>query len=301
MTIRLRFNMSGVLLGVLAATLAVRALARAGNAGRVPGERLVHGLGPEVGPLAGSLAHELNQPLTAITSNAQAARQYLTKEPLDIAEMVSTLNDIVSDASRASEIVRSVRALVLGHAPAPVLFQVDDVVREVIGRVGDNADGRGVELHRQVPRGLPAAVGDPLEIQLVLFNLLLNAIEAVESVRPRGERRIFIRVERQDDELVLAVRDNGCGVEAGNLQRIFEPFVSSKPKNMGLGLSFSRALAERNGGRLRAIRNEGAPGMTFELRLRMDRAEAPVRALHRVSGVGPRAVVSALAPNRRTS
>ena len=301
MTIRDRLHVPRVLLGLLVAALAGRALLRARNAGRAPRERVVPGLGPEVGPLAGSLAHELNQPLTAITSNAQAARQYLTKEPLDIAEMMETLDDIVSDASRASEIVRSVRALILGHAPASVQFQVDGVIREVIGRVGDNADARGVELHRQVPRGLPAAVGDPLEIQLVLFNLLLNAIEAVEPVRPRGERRIFIRVEAQDDELVVAVRDNGCGVEAGNLQRIFEPFVSSKPKNMGLGLSFSRALAERNGCRLRAVRNEDDVGMTFELRLRMDRAASSVRALHPVSGVGPRPVVSALAPNRRIS
>ena len=228
---------------------------------------------PGMNELAGSLAHELNQPLTAITSNAQAVREYLSSGPCDMAEVREILDDIVSDASRASEIVRRVRALILGEAPTSIQFDVHEVVEQALGLVEANARARGVSISHHVRGPLPRAIGDPMEIQLVLLNLLINALDAVESVRASGERTVTMLAQERDGTIAISVRDNGCGVEPGQLDRIFQPFYSSKPKGMGLGLSFSRALVERNGGRLKASRNSDA-GMTFELSLRTE-ASAP--------------------------
>ncbi|WP_019447318.1 ATP-binding protein [Cupriavidus sp. BIS7] len=231
---------------------------------------------PGMNELAGSLAHELNQPLTAITSNAQAVREYLTSGPCDMAEVREILDDIVSDASRASEIVRRVRALILGEAPTSVQFNVDEVVEQALELVGANARARGVAVSREVEGPLPRAIGDPMEIQLVLLNLLINALDAVESVRAGGERKVSILAQERDGTIEVLVRDNGCGVDPGQLERIFQPFYSSKPKGMGLGLSFSRALVERNGGRLKASRNSDL-GMTFELTLRTEASAQHLR------------------------
>ncbi|KAI3590906.1 Two-component system sensor histidine kinase/response regulator hybrid [Cupriavidus sp. U2] len=224
---------------------------------------------PGMVELAGSLAHELNQPLTAITSNAQAAREYLMSGTPDQGEIRDILDDIVSDASRASDIVKGVRALIRGEAPHLVPFQIGDVIARALDLVRDEARTREVTVDGTADRALPRAVGDPMEIQLVLLNLLVNALDAVEAAHARGARKVSVGACAQDGVLKLTVRDNGCGVAEGDLDKIFRPFFSSKPKGMGLGLSFSRALMERNGGRLRAIRNSDR-GMTFECLLRTE-------------------------------
>lgn len=218
---------------------------------------------PGMAELAGSLAHELNQPLTAITSNAQAAREYLSSGTPDPTEMREILDDIVSDASRASDIVRGVRALIRGEAPSPVPMQVREVIAQAIAAVQDRADARHTSLQAMADEGLPGVVADPVEIQLVLVNLLVNALDAVELSRPGGEGRVSVIACVRDDTVRVLVRDNGDGVAEGDLHRIFRPFYSSKPSGMGLGLSFSRALMERNGGALQATRNSHG-GMTFE-------------------------------------
>ncbi len=238
---------------------------------------------PGMVELAGSLAHELNQPLTAITSNAQAAREYLMSGTPDQTEIREILDDIVSDASRASDIVKGVRALIRGEAPHLVPFQIGDVIVRALELVRDEARAREVTVDGEADGQLPRAVGDPMEIQLVLLNLLVNALDAVEAAHARGARKVSVAASAQDGVLKLTVRDNGCGVAEGDLDKIFRPFFSSKPKGMGLGLSFSRALMERNGGRLRAIRNSDN-GMTFECLLRTEDS-ASATAHHRAPAV----------------
>lgn len=225
---------------------------------------LAHAL-PQSGiaELAGSLAHELNQPLTAITSNAHAAREFLASSTFNKEMLKEIVDDMVDDASRASDIVRGVRALILGEAPRMVPFSVADVVDQALDLARANASARSVVVKRDIEDGLPRAVGDPVEIRLVLLNLLVNALDAVASGRSRHDRFITVRVRAADRALRIAVQDNGAGVAADDLEKIFRPFYSSKPKGMGLGLSLSRALMERNGGHIEAIRNSGG-GMTFE-------------------------------------
>lgn len=253
---------------------------RRGDALRVVDTSPLSGIASRPGmvELAGSLAHELNQPLTAITSNAQAAREYLMSGTPAQGEIREILDDIVSDASRASDIVKGVRALIRGEAPHLVPFHIGDVIARALELVHDEARARGVAVQGAAAQALPRAMGDPMEIQLVLLNLLVNALDAVETVQAEDTRHVSVTAFAHDGQLRLAVRDNGCGVAEGDLDRIFRPFFSSKPKGMGLGLSFSRALMERNGGRLRAIRNSDR-GMTFECLLR---SETSATAQHHV-------------------
>ncbi|RZT36804.1 sensor histidine kinase [Cupriavidus agavae] len=269
-----------LLLAGASVTLAFAALPRAANRRR-PAERLRMvessplcdaARRPGMVELAGSLAHELNQPLTAITSNAQAAREYLVSGAAAQDEIREILDDIVADASRASDIVQGVRALIRGEAPRLVPFSIGDVVDRALELVRDRARAGGVTLLGATDPALPRAVADPMEIQLVLLNLLVNALDAVQGLRPDAARQVTVSAAARDGLLLLAVRDNGCGVSEGDLDKIFRPFYSSKPRGMGLGLSFSRALMERNGGRVRAIRNRDV-GMTFECLLRTEAAD----------------------------
>lgn len=220
-------------------------------------------LRPGMAELSGSLAHELNQPLTAISSNAQAARDYFERGVFDRAELGEILADIVNDASRASEIVRGVRGLVLGEAPRTQVFNVRQIVDQALDLVRTNATARGVVIRSDVPDGLRQAVGDAVEIRLALLNLLVNALDAVETIRDGRERRVTVLARPGGDAIRILVRDNGCGVGPRDLDRMFWPFYSSKAKGMGLGLPFSRAVIERNGGRIAAFRNSDS-GMTFE-------------------------------------
>ncbi len=218
---------------------------------------------PGMAELAGSLAHELNQPLTAITSNAQAAREYLASGLADHGEIREILDDIVSDASRAGDIVRGVRALIRGEAPRAVPFEIVPVMARAV-ELARKDKASGVAIVQGIcDSRLPRVVGDPMEIELVLFNLLTNALDAVGVAPPGVAHEVSVTARRQDDTIRVSVRDNGCGVADADLDAIFRPFYSSKPKGLGLGLSFSRALMARNGGRVVAIRNSDR-GMTFE-------------------------------------
>lgn len=258
-------------IGIRACSLAFRS---SGEQARIPreSEGLPEDASQRTGltTLAGALAHELSQPLTAITSNAHAARELLASNMLEQKLLREILDDIVDDASRASDIVRAVRALVLGEAPHMRPFSVGDMTDQAVELAGANARSRCVVIQRDLAEPLPRAMGDPVEIRLVLLNLLANALDAVANGCSTDDRSIVIRVKAGDGTLCIAVQDNGCGVAKDDLSRIFRPFYSSKPRGMGLGLSLSRALMERNGGRLKANCNSGR-GMTFEFELLQER------------------------------
>jgi len=220
-----------------------------------------------VGVLAGSLAHELNQPLTAIVSNAQAAHEYLDAGIPDAAEMREILDDVARDACRAAATIRRIRALFKGEPMQVQPFDVADVIDEVITLVQGNALGRGIRLWQRVDRPLPRVSGDPLQIQQVLLNLLLNALEATEAAQPgvpRGD--VSVLAEARNGLVHVCVCDRGCGVADAELENIFQPFVTFKPQGMGLGLAISRAIAQRHGGCLKGWNNEDG-GMTFRLSL----------------------------------
>jgi two-component system, LuxR family, sensor kinase FixL len=215
-----------------------------------------------LGELAGSLAHELNQPLTAILSNVQAAQRFIEIDPPDLAEVREILKDIVDDSCRASEVIRRIRAFVKKDDLELVRLDVGDVLRDVAQLVHSDAIVRGVHLSVDIDDDLPSVRGDKIQLQQVVLNLLINAFDAVgEGDALERVVTAFAGLDREGSVRV-AIRDRGPGIAADRLERIFRPFVTSKAHGLGLGLSISRSIVEMHRGRLWAENNTDK-GTTF--------------------------------------
>ncbi len=215
-----------------------------------------------MGELAASLAHELNQPLTAILSNAQAAQRFLAAKPVNLDEVREILIDIVDDNSRAGEIIRRLRALVRKEELAFTQLELPAVIRDVVSVVHNDAILRNVQVHYQAGDEVPPVRGDRIQLQQVMLNLLLNAFDAMKDCRA-DERQVLVRIESDGAGMVeVAVRDRGIGLTSDNLDRIFEPFFTTKRDGLGMGLAISRSIVEAHGGRLR-VENNPDRGATF--------------------------------------
>jgi PAS domain S-box-containing protein len=215
-----------------------------------------------MGELAASLAHELNQPLTAILSNAQAAQRFLAANPADVEELGEILKDIVQDDSRASEVIQRMRALVKKEDLAFAPLDLGGVVRDVAALVHSDAILQEVRILLEVKPDLPPVRGNKVQLQQVVLNLLLNAFEAMKDW-PAHEREVKVHVERDGARMVkVAVRDRGTGLNSGKLDKIFQPFYTTKREGLGMGLSISRSIIDAHGGRLWAENNPDR-GATF--------------------------------------
>jgi len=227
-----------------------------------------------LGELAGSLAHELNQPLTAIVSNTQAASRYLRTTPPDLQELREILIDVAKDACRASAIVRRIRALIRREPTCYAPIDLREALEEAMAIIGTKAMTQGIRLICQVDEGMPAVTGDRVQVQQVLLNLLLNAIDATSAAgranapaaRLPNDRRVVVHASKHAGMAWIAVRDWGCGIPEADLASVFEPFMTSKPNGLGLGLSICRTIVAQHGGTLEARRNADA-GMTFAFSL----------------------------------
>jgi two-component system sensor kinase FixL len=219
-----------------------------------------------IGELAGSLAHELNQPLTAILSNVHAALRFMATEPIDVAEVREILNDVVQDDYRASEIIRRVRAVVKKGDPELALIDLAGVVHDAVVLLHSDAILRKTRVIVDLCEDPPTVYGDKVQLQQVTLNLLLNAFDAMSDALP-GERVVSVMLSRDGDGVVrLSVHDRGRGIAQGKLDSIFTPFHTSKPHGLGLGLSISRSIVEFHGGRLWAENNPDR-GATFHVTL----------------------------------
>lgn len=219
-----------------------------------------------MGQLASSLAHELNQPLTAILSNVQAAQRFMTADPIDLAELRDILNDIVQDDYRASEVIRRIRAVVKKGDLEMIPLDLAGVTRDVVALVHSDAIVRGTRVMLDIDATLPPVRGDRVQLQQVMLNLLLNAFDAMNEVPP-VDRMVCVTLKPADNGMVLiAVRDRGHGLTADKLDKIFKPFFTSKPQGLGLGLSISRSIIDMHRGRLWAENNNDR-GATFYVAL----------------------------------
>ena len=219
-----------------------------------------------LGELSGSLAHELNQPLTAILSNAQAALRFLAREPADIDELRDILEDIVDDDRRAGEVIRRLRVLFKKDEPHRESVDVNQVVDEVVRMMRSDFVNRDVEVDVDLAPSLPSVTGDRIQLQQVLLNLIVNACDSMDGVSDR-RARLHLQTRLADDNGVeVAVTDQGRGIAPGELERIFEPFFTTKPQGMGLGLAVCRTILKTHGGRLSASNNPTG-GATFRFRM----------------------------------
>lgn len=215
-----------------------------------------------MGELAASLAHELNQPLTAILSNAQAALRFLSSKPADLEEVREILQDIVKDNSRAGEVIRRMRALVkkeeLDFAPVDLA----SLIRDVVALVHSDAILQNIHIALELDDNLPPVQGDKVQLQQVMLNLLLNAFDAMKDC-PVHEREVKLQLERDGMGVIRAsVSDCGTGLSGDKLDKIFQPFYTTKGEGLGMGLSICRSIIEAHGGRLWA-ENNTARGATF--------------------------------------
>jgi PAS domain S-box-containing protein len=219
-----------------------------------------------LGELSGSLAHELNQPLTAILSNAQAAQRFLAHDNADLNEVRDILADIVAEDKRAGEVIRRLRLLLkkgeVQHQP----FDLNEAVREVLKLVRSDLVNQGVAVHTELAPALPAVNADRVQLQQVLLNLVMNACDAMAG-GPAGDHKLIIRTELAGDEGIrVSVADRGVGLAPDNLEKVFEPFFTTKVQGMGLGLSVCRTIITAHGGKLWAANNPDG-GATFHFTL----------------------------------
>ncbi len=219
-----------------------------------------------LGELTASLAHEINQPLAAILSNAQAAQRFLSGSAPGLDEVRNILEDIVRDDKRASEVIRRLREL-LGRVQArhdPV--HVDELIRDTLTLVSGDLLVRNVTVATELAHDLAPVLGDRIQLQQVLLNLILNGCDAMMNLEPDA-RRLEIRTQKQEDQNVrVSVRDFGIGLDQNQLARLFEPFYTTKPEGLGMGLSISRSIIEAHGGLLWAASNPDQ-GATFHFEL----------------------------------
>lgn len=226
-----------------------------------------------LGELSGALAHELNQPLAAILSNAQTGRRQLTANSADTGDLDEILDDIVEDAKRAGGIVHGLRAMVRKEAvTAEEAVDLNGVVEKTLKLLHGEIAVRKVRVEFHPEASLPGVRGSFVEMQQIFINLILNSLDALRPVRPdaptRGDR-IEVATRCGAGEVLLEVGDNGPGIPREVQERLFEPFFSTKSGGygLGLGLSISRSIAERSGGSLEAVDPPDGEGALFQLRL----------------------------------
>jgi PAS domain S-box-containing protein len=219
-----------------------------------------------LGELTASIAHEVNQPLAGVMANAEACLRWLDRGTPDLDGARRSVEWIIEDGCRASEVIRRVRALANKTDIEKVPLDVNDVVREVITLVQRELFSHQVSLRMELTPALPAILGDRIQLQQVIINLVMNSIEAMLSVTDRP-RELLIQSRQDEKQLVLvSVTDCGVGISAENADRLFNAFFTTKSSGMGMGLSICRSIMEAHGGRLWATANI-SHGATFQFTL----------------------------------
>lgn len=219
-----------------------------------------------LGEMASGLAHELNQPLSAIMSFASACLRSVQKNDFDPQQLAANLGCIVTQSSRAGDIIRRIRAFVQRRPPKFESVDINESIREVQGLLHSNIRSAGVEVVLELARDLPPILGDTIQLEQVLVNLMRNAIEAMEGVAPRRRRLTVRTAARSRDSVTVIVSDTGPGMDEKTMARVFDPFFTTKENGLGIGLSISRSIIESHRGHLSVAPGpEGGCAFTFTL------------------------------------
>lgn len=242
---------------------------------RVRAQRQLHDLQAEfahaarvsmLGELTASIAHEVNQPLAAISTNASAGMRWLSRPEPDLDELRSINTRVVADAQRAAAIVARVRDMAMRRTPEAAALSLNAVVEEALLFLRHESQGKGVAVHVALAPDLPPVLADRTQIQQVVVNLAANAIQAMSG--DDGPREVRVRTALDDDgQVAVTVCDTGPGVPPENLPRLFDSFFTTKAEGMGMGLPICRSIVESHGGTLRAGNNPDGPGACFAFTL----------------------------------
>ncbi|HEX5216083.1 MAG TPA: PAS domain-containing protein [Vicinamibacterales bacterium] len=218
-----------------------------------------------LGEMSGTLAHELSQPLAAVLSNAQAARLMLDHAAPDLEQLRLTLDDIIRNDRRAGAVIDRLRALLRKGDIALQPIDPNDVVKDVIDLAYGELTSRRVAVRSDLSSGLPLVLGDRVQLQQVVLNLLLNGCDAMNAT-PASDRQLTFSTATHDGSVEIAVSDRGSGIPSDQLERVFEPFVTFREQGLGLGLAISRSIVTAHGGSIRAENNADG-GATFRCQL----------------------------------
>jgi PAS domain S-box-containing protein len=218
-----------------------------------------------MGELAASLSHEIAQPIASARNNARAAQNFLKMQPPDLGEVREALSCAVGDADRAGEIIDRIREQIKKAAPRKECFDLNVAINEVIVLARSVTLRNGVSVQTRLAEGLLSVLGDRVQLQQVLLNLILNAAEAMGSME-EGARELLISTEEDQAGAVVAVRDSGPGIDPEHLDRVFDAFYTTKPSGTGMGLSICRSIIHAHGGKLWAEANEPR-GAVFQFTL----------------------------------
>jgi PAS domain S-box-containing protein len=227
-----------------------------------------------LGELSAALAHELYQPITAVLTNAQVAEYLLSRDPPDLDEVREIVRDIITDDIRAGEVISRLRSLLKPGHQGFETFDMSGVIADVVTLVRGQLTERRVELVQRLAPDLPLITGDRVQLQQVLLNLIVNACDAMSGIDP-ANRVVIIEADCANEHVRVAVTDYGCGLSSDVADRLFEPFVTTKPDGLGLGLSICRSIVRAHGGRL-AARNNPERGATLEFTVPIAKARQPV-------------------------
>lgn len=217
-----------------------------------------------LGELTASIAHEINQPLAAIATNASAGLRWLDRPEPDVAEVRALTQRIIADAQRAADIISRVRAMAGHRAPEPALLAMNGVIEETMQFLAHELQGQSVTLTLTLARGLPLVLADRTQLQQVIVNLAINAVQAM--AQKETTRRLTLRTESNDGAIHVSVEDNGPGIDVAHQQRIFDSFFTTKSNGMGMGLPICRSIIEASGGVISA-RNLESGGAAFSFTL----------------------------------
>jgi signal transduction histidine kinase len=219
-----------------------------------------------VGEMATYMAHEINQPLAGVVTNAEAGLRWLSREPAQVREAIDSLSLIVRDGNRASAVVQQIRSFVKNEIADPVAMDIAQVIREALDLLRFDLQKNHIAVSFDLADKLPLIRGDRVQLEQVILNLAINASDAMLSVTDRP-RQMLIGAERSaDNEIHISIRDSGVGIDREHIERIYDAFFTTKPAGVGMGLSICRSIVQAHGGRIWATRNDG-PGLTVQFTL----------------------------------
>jgi PAS domain S-box-containing protein len=227
-----------------------------------------------LGQMAASIAHEINQPLAGIVINGNASLRWLAGEPPNLHEAREATRRIVRDGQRAGDVITRLRSLFQRGGPLKERLRMNDVVEEVIAITRGEVQKGGATIRTQLSDDLPSVVGDRVQLQQLVLNLIMNAVEAMSGVQDRPREIVIHSRPGEGEEVLVAVQDSGVGLDPESREKIFDAFYTTKSVGMGMGLAISRSIVEHHGGRLWAASNEG-PGATFLFTIPRNGVSAP--------------------------
>ena len=228
-----------------------------------------------LGELTASIAHEVNQPIAAVVTNANACLRWLRGESPNLDKAREASERIIRDGNRASDVIIRIRTLLKGGESDHKQIEINEVIREVAALAQGTVDLHRASLQTHLASNLPPISGDRVQLQQVLLNLVANALDAMQTISERPRIVQVCSVKSEKETIRVAVKDSGIGLDSLQVEKLFEAFHTTKPEGLGMGLAISRSIIERHGGRLWAETNQGEPGALFQFTLPIMEGEGP--------------------------